>query len=157
MKTKITLLFLALAMSSFVNSLIYKVYVWDKYRIQVTVPDDFRITKNTSEDFEMEGVGMDLGIHIFEGDITLEDLEEATVAGAEALNLTEIDQAHATKINQLDGFYVEGYLEGHRVMFAGLMDKRTQTNLFVAISFADDDENAEDEAFKIINSLKRLR
>jgi hypothetical protein len=94
MKTKITLMFLALAMSSFVNSLIYKVYVWDKYRIQVTVPDDFRITKNTSEDFEMEGVGMDLGIHIFEGDITLEDLEEATVAGAEALNLTEIDQAH---------------------------------------------------------------
>lgn len=157
MKTKITLLCLAFAMSSFVGSALDSVYVWEKYKIQITVPDDFEITKNTNEDFEMVGVGMDLGIHIFEGEISLDDLEEATVAGAEAMDLSEIDQAHATRINQLDGFYVEGYLEGHRVMFAGLMDKRTKTNLFVAISFADDDENAEEEAFKILNSLKRLR
>jgi len=89
--------------------------------------------------------------------ITLEELAEATVAGAEAMKLTEIDQAHETKINQLDGFYVEGFLEDHRVMFAGLMDQRTKTTLFVVITFADDDENAEAEAFKIINSFKRLR
>jgi hypothetical protein len=156
MKTKITLLFLLFAMSSYVNTLIYKVYVWEKYKIQVTVPDDFKVTKNTNEDFEMVGVGMNLGMYIFQGDISMDDLEEATVAGAEAMNLTELDQAHATKINQLEGFYVEGYLDGYRVMFAGLMDKRTKTNLFVTITFADDDENAEDEAFKIINSLKRL-
>jgi hypothetical protein len=105
----------------------------------------------------MAGDGMDLAISIFAEKITLEELAEATVAGAEAMKLTEIDQAHETKINQLDGFYVEGFLEDHRVMFAGLMDQRTKTTLFVVITFADDDENAEAEAFKIINSFKRLR
>lgn len=154
MKTKLFFLLFAFAFSSFT---IDNIYVWDKYKLQITVPDDFEVVKNTDEEFEMSGDGMELAISIFAEKITLADLEEATVAGAEAMKLTEIDQAHETKINQLDGFYVEGYLEGHRVMFAGLMDQRTKTTLFVAITFADDDENAETEAFKIINSLKRLK
>lgn len=154
MKTKLLFLLFAFASSSFT---VDNIYVWDKYKLQITVPDDFEVVKNTDEEFEMSGDGMELAISIFAEKITLADLEEATVAGAEAMKLTEIDQAHETKINQLDGFYVEGYLEGHRVMFAGLMDQRTKTTLFVAITFADDDENAETEAFKIINSLKRLK
>ena len=133
------------------------IYVWEKYKIQITVPDDFKVTKNTDEDFEMVGEGMELSIGIFEGSISLDDLEEATIAGAKAFKMTEIDQAHETKINQLEGFFVEGFLDGDRVMFAGLLDPRTKTNIFVAITFADDDNNAEDEAFKILNSLKRLR
>ncbi len=121
------------------------------------MPDDFEVVKNTNEEFEMEGDGMELAISIFAEKITLEELEEATVAGAEAIKMTEIDQAHETKINQLEGYYVEGFLDDHRVMFAGLMDARTKTTLFVVITFADDDANAEEEAFKIINSFKRLR
>lgn len=154
MKTKLFFLLFVFAFSSFTFD---NIYVWDKYKLQITVPDDFEVVKNTDEEFEMSGDGMELAISIFAEKITMADLEEATVAGAEAMKLTEIDQAHETKINQLDGFYVEGYLEGHRVMFAGLMDQRTKTTLFVAITFADDDENAETEAFKIINSLKRLK
>ncbi|MCP9755418.1 hypothetical protein EGI26_09660 [Lacihabitans sp. CCS-44] len=154
MKTKLLILLFAFAFSSFT---VDNIYVWDKYKLQITVPDDFEVVKNTDEEFEMSGDGMELAISIFAEKITLADLEEATVAGAEAMKLTEIDQAHATKINQLEGFYVEGFLDGHRVMFAGLMDPRTKTTLFVAITFADDDENAETEAFKIINSLKRLK
>ena len=133
------------------------IYVWEKYKIQITVPDDFKVTKNTNEDFEMVGDGMELSIGIFEGSISLDDLEEATIAGAKAIKMTEIDQAHETKINQLEGFFVEGFLDEDRVMFAGLLDPRTKTNMFVAITFADDDKNAEEEAFKILNSLKRLR
>lgn len=154
MKTKLFFVLFALTFSSFTFD---NVYVWEKYRLQITVPDDFEVVKNTDEEFEMEGDGMELAISIFAEKITLADLEEATVAGAKAIKMTEIDQAHATKINQLDGFYVEGFLEGDRVMFAGLMDQRTKTTLFVAITFADDDANAEEEAFKIINSLKRLK
>lgn len=154
MKTKLFLLFFAFAFASFT---VDNVYVWDKYKLQITVPDDFEVVKNTDEEFEMSGDGMELAISIFAEKITMADLEEATVAGAEAIKMTEIDQAHATKINQLEGYYVEGFLDGDRVMFAGLMDLRTKTTLFVAITFADDDENAEDEAFKIINSLKRLK
>ncbi len=133
------------------------IYVWEKYKIQITVPDDFKVTKNTNENFEMLGDGMELSISIFEGSISIDDLEEATIAGAKSIKMTEIDQAHETKINQLEGYFVEGFLDGDRVMFAGLLDPRTKTNIFVAITFADDDNNAEDEAFKILNSLKRLR
>ncbi|MCP9761585.1 hypothetical protein [Lacihabitans soyangensis] len=154
MKTKLLFVLTALTLCSFTFD---KVYVWDKYKLQITVPDDFEVVKNTNEEFEMEGDGMDLAISIFSEKITMEDLEEATVAGAKAIKMTEIDQAHETKINQLEGYYVEGFLDGSRVMFAGLMDPRTKTTLFVAITFADDDENAEEEAFKIINSFKRLR
>lgn len=154
MKTKLLILLFAFVFCSFT---VDNIYVWDKYKLQITVPDDFEVVKNTDEEFEMSGDGMELVISIFAEKITLADLEEATVAGAEAMKLTEIDQAHETKINQLEGFYVEGFLDDHRVMFAGLMDPRTKTTLFVAITFADDDENAEEEAFKIINSLKRLK
>jgi hypothetical protein len=154
MKTKLFFVLIALSFSSFTFD---HIYVWDKYKLQITVPDDFEVVKNTDEEFEMAGDGMDLAISILAEKITLEELAEATVAGAEAMKLTEIDQAHETKINQLDGFYVEGFLEDHRVMFAGLMDQRTKTTLFAVITFADDDENAKAEAFKIINSFKRLR
>ena len=154
MKSK---LFSLLFITIFCSFTLDNVYVWEKYRIQITVPDDFKVTKNTDEDFDMEGDGMELSIGIFEGDISLDDLEEATVAGAKSMKMTEIDASHPTKINQLEGFYVEGFLEGDRVMFAGLLDPRTKTNMFVAITFADDDENAEEEAFKILNSLKRLK
>jgi hypothetical protein len=106
MKTKLLFLFFAITFSSFTYD---NVYVWEKYRLQITVPDDFEVAKNTDEEFEMEGDGMSLAISIFAEKITLADLEEATIEGAEAIKMTEIDQAHATKINQLDGFYVEGY------------------------------------------------
>lgn len=154
MKTRLLFVLFAFILTSFTFD---KVYVWDKYKLQITVPDDFEVVKNTNEEFEMEGDGMDLAISIFSEKITMEDLEEATVAGAKAIKMTEIDQAHETKINQLEGYYVEGFLDGSRVMFAGLMDPRTKTTLFLAITFADDDENAEEEAFKIINSFKRLK
>jgi hypothetical protein len=42
-------------------------------------------------------------------------------------------------------------------MFAGMLDPRTQTNFFIAIVFADDDDQAEEDALKILNSIKRLR
>jgi hypothetical protein len=41
----------------------------------------------------MKGEGMELIMELVEEDITLEDLEEATVAGAEEMELDEIDKA----------------------------------------------------------------
>jgi hypothetical protein len=121
------------------------------------VPDDFQVTKNTNEDFEMSGDGMELAMSIFEGDITLEQMDDATVEGAKSMKLTEVDAAHAVKSNGLEGFYVEGFLEGERVMFAGMIDPKSHTNFFIAITFGDDDKTAEEDALKILNSIKRLR
>lgn len=154
MRTKFAYLFALIILSSFTLD---KTYVWNKYKLQITVPDDFKVTKNTNEEFEMEGEGMELAMSIFEGDITLEQMEDATVEGAKSMKLTEVDAAHAVKSNGLQGFYVEGYLEGDRVMFAGMIDPNSHTNFFVAITFGDDDKTAEEDALKILNSIKRLK
>ncbi|TDB67340.1 amidohydrolase family protein [Arundinibacter roseus] len=132
-------------------------FQWEDYRLEITVPDDFKVNKNTSETFEMSGEGMELIMEIVEEDITLEDLEEATVAGAEEMELDEIDEATAVSSNGLKGFYVEGVKDGSRIMFAGMLDPRTQTNFFIAIVFDDEDKQAEKDAIKILNSIKRMR
>lgn len=151
-------LFLVTALTSLTNEAeAQKVFEWKDYKLQLTVPDDFRIRKNTSEAFEMKGDGMELIMTIVEEDITLEDLEEATIAGADEMELDEIDEATEVSSNGLKGYYVEGVKDGSRIMFAGMLDPRTQTNFFIAIVFADDDDQAEEDALTILNSIKRLR
>lgn len=154
----LALLFLVVALTSFNNEAkAQKVFEWKDYKLQITVPNDFRIRKNTSETFEMKGEGMELIMNIVEEDITLEDLEEATIAGADEMELDEIDEATEVSSNGLKGYYVEGVKDGSRIMFAGMLDPRTQTNFFIAIVFADDDDQAEEDALGILNSIKRLR
>lgn len=153
------LLFLGLLLAALVpeSATAQKSYVWEDYKLQITVPSDFRIRKNTSETFEMKGDGMELIMEIVEEDITLEDLEEATIAGAEEMELDEVDEATSVSSNGLKGYYVEGFKDGSRIMFAGMLDPRTQTNFFIAIVFDDEDAQAEKDAVGILNSLKRLR
>ena len=148
-------LFLMLVLTSFSNDAkAQKVFLWKDYKLQITVPNDFRMRTNTSESFEMKGDGMELIMNIVEEDITLEDLEEATIAGADEMELDEVDEATEVNSNGLQGYYVEGYKDGSRIMFAGMLDPRTQTNFFIAIVFADDDDQAEEDALKICNSIK---
>lgn len=134
-----------------------KSFVWELYKLQITVPNDFRVKTNTNETFEMSGEGMELIMNIVEEDISLEDLEEATIAGAEEMELDELDKATAVSSNGLKGYYVEGFKDGSRIMFAGMLDPNTKTNFFIAIVFGDDDKQAEKDAIVILNSLKRLR
>ncbi|GAB3165393.1 amidohydrolase family protein [Telluribacter humicola] len=134
-----------------------KTYEWEHYKLQLTVPNDFRVKKNTDETFEMSGKGMELIMELVEEDITLDDLEEATIEGANEMELDEIDEATAVNSNGLKGYYVEGFKEGSRIMFAGMMDPRTKTNFFIAIIFDDEDKQAEKDALAILNSMKRMR
>jgi hypothetical protein len=127
------------------------------YQIQITVPDDFRVKKNDNHDFEMKGDGMDLAMHIFEENISIDELSEATIHGAKAARLTEVDEATEVRVNELEGYYVEGFKDGFRVIFAGLGNPSTQTNFFLVITFSDDDKEAEKAAFEIINSLDVLQ
>ena len=59
-----------------------KTYTWDTYHIQITVPRDFRVLTNTNHDFDMKGDGMELSMHIFEKNVAIDDLDDATIAGA---------------------------------------------------------------------------
>ena len=148
---------LFLSSTAFTFIALNQTYVWDAYKIQITVPDDFKVVKNTNENFEMTGDGMALFMDVFEKDITKEDMDEATVAGAKAMKLNEIDAAHELSTNGLEGYYVEGEKDGDRVMFAGLIDPNSHTNFFTAITFDDEDKTAEADALRIMMSLRKVK
>lgn len=154
MKTMLTAVLLV-ALSSF-GFIADKTFVWKKYKLQITVPDDFRVSKNTDNDFEMKGDGMELMMHIFEEDIAAGDMDEAVIEGANAMKLQEIDAEHQIEGDGLDGYYVEGYKDGHRVMFAGMIDPKSQTNFFLVIIFDDKDKQAEADALEILENVVSL-
>ncbi|MFY7911785.1 MAG: hypothetical protein ACOVO2_19645 [Emticicia sp.] len=139
-----------------VSAFAQKNYVWKQFNIQITVPDDFRIKKNTAKEFEMKGEGMELSMLIHEEDVAIEDLDDAAIAGAKAMKLQELDAAHQVKVNEFEGFYVEGFKDGNRIMFACLGNPNSHTNFFIAIIFDDEDKTAEEDALDILNSLDVL-
>ena len=147
------LAFIAFSSFTFVAD---KTYVWEKYKLQITVPDDFKILKNDDHDFEMKGDGMELTMHIFEKNIAVEDMDDAVIEGAKAMKLEEIDAEEAIEGDGLDGYYVEGLKDGHRVMFAGMIDPKSRTNFFLVIIFADRDKQAEADAEEILASVMSL-
>ncbi|MCY7359751.1 MAG: hypothetical protein LH609_20310 [Rudanella sp.] len=134
-----------------------QIFVWDHYKIQLTVPDDFTIVKNTDDEFAMNGDGMELTMELFEQNITIDELDEAVKKGADAMKLEALDEEHELDMNGLEGYYVEGMLKGNRVMFAGLMDSQSHTNFFLALTFDDTDKTAEADALRILSSIKHAR
>ena len=129
------------------TSVVDKTYYWEQYNIEITVPRDFKIVKNTSNEFEMKGDGMELFMYIWnQKKLAVEDMDEATVELAKELKLQEVDEEEAFKNGDFAGYYVEGFKDGDRVMLAGVVDLKSRTNFFIVITFDDKDEEAEKEA-----------
>ena len=81
-------------------------------------------------------------------------MDAAVVDAALAMEMQEVDAAQVIQGDGLDGFYVEGFKDGARVMLAGMIDPKSQTNFMMVITFYDDDDVAETDAIAIINSIK---
>lgn len=142
---------------SFTYAVVEQTYTWEYYGLEITVPDDFKVVKNTNEEFEMNGDGMGLYMYIFEGDITVEEMDVAVIEAATEMNMQEVDAAQVITGDGLDGFYVEGYKDGVRVMLAGMIDPKSQTNFMMLITFGDDDDVADSDAIDIINSVRSTK
>lgn len=71
------------------------------------------------------------------------------------MDLHEIDDAGILKLNCLKGAYVEGYKDGDRVVLMGFIDPETDTNFFCVIVFGDKDKEAENEAVRMISSIRK--
>lgn len=136
------------------NTMVNDTYVWDYYGIAIDVPEDFKVLKNTDTEFEMKGDGMQLYMNVFEEDITLETMADALAEAAIAIEMEEVDRVLELTGNGLDGFYVEGFKNGHRVMLSGFIDPKSQTNFMMVITFLDDDNVADEDGIAIINSVR---
>lgn len=129
-------------------------FVWDYYGLSIEVPDDFKVIKNTHEEFEMSGELMGLYMYIFEENISKELLGEAVAETAFALEMSEIDNVFELTGDGLDGYFVEGYKDGMRVMLVGMIDPQSLTNFMTLITFYDHDNVADSDAIDIINSIR---
>ncbi|MDZ7896711.1 MAG: hypothetical protein U5N85_01595 [Arcicella sp.] len=132
-------------------------FAWDHYKVSMTLHNDFKVTKNTDEEFRAKGDGMEVYMDVWEENIAIDDMDEAVAAYALKLKMTQIDAAHKVNVNGLDGFYVEGFKDGDRVMLAGLIVPNSHTNLIVEINFDDKDTTAEKDALEILNSIKKTK
>lgn len=145
-----------MAISTFFSftSIVDKTYYWEQYNIEITVPRDFKIVKNTSNEFEMEGEGMELFMYIWnQKKLSVDEMDEATVEVAKEMKLQEVDEEEAFKNGDFAGYYVEGFKDGDRVMLAGVVDLQSRTNFFIVITFDDKDKEAEKEAIKILENI----
>lgn len=133
-----------------------KDWVWEQYSIAFTLADDFKPVTNTGEEFTAKGDGMDFAIFPFKDQsINDDDIALYTVAVAKSMSLQEIDDADVLKLNGLKGAYVEGYKDGDRVVLMGFIDPETDTNFFCIIAFGDTDKEAENEAVRMISSIRK--
>lgn len=133
-------------------------FVWNQYKIAMTLHDDFKVTKNTDTEFRASGVGMEVYVDVWENkNVSLDNMDEALIAYANSSKMDNLDTAHEVHINGLEGYYIEGERNGDRIMIVGLIDPNSHTNFVVEINFDDTDKNAERDALEIMNSVKRLR
>ncbi|MEM9548002.1 MAG: hypothetical protein AAGA77_18620 [Bacteroidota bacterium] len=128
---------------------------WDTYEVSIDLPDDFKVVKNTENEFDAVGDGMEIFMFIFESDITLDEMKDATLEVADEMRLEEVDSVEAISTRGFKGKYVAGYLEGDAVLLCGLINPKNITNFFVLVTFGDDDDVAEEDAFKILKSIRK--
>jgi hypothetical protein len=131
---------------------------WSQYHIAFTLADDFKPVKNTGEEFTAKGDGMDFSIFPFnDQEVDHSSIADYTVEIAKSVELEQVDDADVIQINGLEGAYVEGFKEGLRVVLLGFIDPESDTNFFAVITFADDDEEAEKEAIRMIKSFRKKK
>jgi hypothetical protein len=150
------ILFVTLSSFGFISSTDWTTYTWEDYNLEVTVPDYLRIKKNNGSDFELSGKGMEMAMHVFEEKISKNEMDDAVIEAASDMELTEIDAEHEIEGDGLDGYYVEGFKNGKRVVFAGMIDPKSRTNFFLAITFNDRDKKAEADALEIVSNVRSL-
>jgi hypothetical protein len=130
-------------------------FTWDHYKVSLELPSDFKVVKNTDNEFECAGVGMHLYMYVFDdGDVTLEQMNEATHKLGKDLKFEMKDEHYEVDHDGFEGQYILGYTEGHQVMLAGLINPANSTNFFIVIIFEDGDHVAEEDGKAILASLK---
>ncbi|OWY22833.1 hypothetical protein C7N43_23585 [Sphingobacteriales bacterium UPWRP_1] len=149
-------LLLLFAASFSVNAQKYFDYEWSKYNLAFTLAEDFKEVTNNDSEFTAVGDGMEFAVFPFnDASVDHSDMTKYTLSVAGSLEMQELDDVDVLDLNGLEGAYVEGYKDGDRVILLGFIDPTSETNFFALITFGDDDNVAEDEAVKMISSLRK--
>ena len=154
MKAKFLLLPVLLFLITFsVNA--QQEYVWEKYKMGITLPNDFKVITNTDDEFECDGDGMHLYIYIYEDEkVDFKDMVRETREISKKLKFDVTDELHDFKDDDgFEGRYVLGMKDGRQVMLCGMINTKSAANFWVVIEFEDGDHTAEDEGLTILHSI----
>jgi len=125
--------------------------IWDTHGVGFKVPNNFVIETNTGEEFSASNDNLFLTIAPFQDEeVTEDNLADAVVAMAEALEYDIIEEVEALEIDDFTGYYIKGKKEGTNAVVMALLDKESSTNLLVVIVY---NKGYEEQAVKIAASL----
>lgn len=125
--------------------------LWDTHGVGFTVPDDFKIDTNNGDEFTAGNDHLLLSIMPIQDETVTEDnLADAVVEMATAMDYDVVNEADAIDIDDFTGYYVQGTLDEAHVVVMALLDKKSSTNLLVVIAYDNGYENA---AIKIAGSF----
>lgn len=124
---------------------------WDTHGVGFKVPNDFVIEANNAEEFSASNDNLFFSIvPIQDVEITDDDLAEAVVEMATALEYDDIEEGEAIEVDDFSGYYIKGRKDGTNAVVMAVLDKKSSTNLLVVIVYVDGFEN---QAIKIAASL----
>ena len=132
-----------------------KEYVWEKYKMGITLPNDFNVITNTNDEFECDGDGMHLYIYIFEDEkVDFKTMVKETKNIAKKLKFEVTDDVQDFKDDDgFEGRYVLGLKDGRQIMLCGMINTQSAANFWVAIEFEDGDHTAEKDGLAILHSI----
>ncbi len=132
-------------------------YVWEKYKMGITLPNDFKVITNTDDEFECDGVGMHLYIYIYEDEqVDFKQMVKETRNIAKKLQFDVTDEVHDFKDDDgFEGRYVMGMKDGQQVMLCGMINTLSAANFWVVIVFEDGDHTAEKDGIDILHSISQ--
>lgn len=155
MKRTHKLLLVALLFVSLTNvAFAQKKWTWKSYGMTLTLPADFKVTKNVADEFLATNNFTEFKLYPFkDASVTAANIKEATVEAFSELGATE-PEGDEFDFNGFEGAIVTGKLEGKQIIFCGFIDPKSSTNFFATLVLSD--EAGEDEAVKILKTIKKI-
>jgi uncharacterized protein Usg len=157
MKSKILSLAVLLLLTASSAMFAQQEYVWEQYKMSITLPSDFKVLTNTNEEFECDGDGMHLYIYLFENEkVDFKMITQETRNIAKKLKFDVTDEIHDFKDDDgFEGRYVSGTKDGQQIMLCGMINTQSAANFWVVIQFKDGDHTAEKDGLKILHSISQ--
>lgn len=125
-------------------------YTWEQYGLSFSVPQNFKVVKNTAESFEAENANIHLTIEVMDYDgIDPEDLGTALGEMANELGMTGMDIGELA-LTTLEGAYIEGKVKGVNVCLVLLADTDSNIALVASVTYSNGNEQ---QATNIVNSF----
>lgn len=129
---------------------------WKQHNLKFSLPSGFKVKTNTANQFQAKGVGIEFNIFVWQDHkVTANNMKDALVLLADTY-IDNISHYGEHDLDDFEGAYVIGDYKGKKTIFFGFIDKRGGTNFFAEVIFDEDDDDALQDAFHIVDSIDRI-